>query len=202
MATFPRTEPDIRALAQSLIAGFKSNADEFPNPPVTPGDLAALLAGFDAARHQANHAAAAAKQATLEKRAALKQLIVGMKRGIRYAENAAFSDQNKLSLIGWGGRRPGERLEPPGQAKDLEILHEGPDWIALEWKAPPDGGKVSAYEVQRCRRGGDRGTPVGTAVETAAVLLHQERGVEWQYWVVALNRAGRGRESNQVTAVL
>jgi hypothetical protein len=202
MATFPRTEPDVRALAESLIAGFTANADQFPAPPVNPGDLAALLATFDAARHKANHAAAAAKQATLEKRAALKQLMVGMKRSIRYAESIAFSDQRKLSLIGWGGRRPGERLESPGQVRDLEILHEGPDWIALDWKPPADGGKVAAYKVLRCRRGTEKTESAGTAVECASVLLDQERGVEWQYWVVAINRAGEGRESNTVTAVL
>jgi len=202
MATFPRTEPDIIALADSLIAGFKANGDAFPAPPLAPSELADLQAAFLAARHEANHAAAAAKQATVEKRAALKQLVIGMKRSIRYAESTVSSDKENLSLIGWGGRRPGEPLELPGQARDLEILYEGRDWIALEWKPPPDGGKVSAYEAQRCRRGADRGAAVGTAVDTAAVLRHQERGVEWQYWVVALNRKGRGRESNTVDAVL
>jgi hypothetical protein len=47
-----------------------------------------------------------------------------MKRNTHYVENTSFSDQNRLSLIGWGGRRPGQRLGPPRQVMDVQILNE------------------------------------------------------------------------------
>jgi len=63
-------------------------------------------------------------------------------------------------------------------------------------------GAASAYKVQRARSGKDKWTPAGTAVHTTIVLKDQERGVEWQYRVIAVNRAGEGMESNVMTAVL
>ena len=76
------------------------------------------------------------------------------------------------------------------------------DWIALEWQAPVDGGKVRAYEVRRGKRTDDKGQIVATALDTRVFLTDQERGVEWRYWVIARNRAGASTESNIVEAVL
>ncbi|MCI5227572.1 MAG: fibronectin type III domain-containing protein [Candidatus Electrothrix sp. AX2] len=43
---------------------------------------------------------------------------------------------------------------------------------------------------------------VGTALETEITLNNQERGKEWEYRVIALNKAGESEASNTVTAVL
>ena len=50
--------------------------------------------------------------------------------------------------MGWGGRKSGGALEPPTQARDLEIVKTGKDWVLLDWKQPAEGGYVAAYEVQ------------------------------------------------------
>jgi len=202
VATFPRTEADIIALADQIIAGLTAHPDVFPSPLTDPRELAELRATFWQARDKAGDAEVAAKEATLEKRAALKRLVLAMKRELRDAENKTHRDGTKLSLIGWGAPRPVQRLEPPGQAMSLEILHEGPDWIGLRWSKPKDGGKVANYNLMRCRRGDSKGVLAGTALLPSAILEDQERGVEWQYWVVAVNRAGKGPESNRVEAVL
>ena len=43
---------------------------------------------------------------------------------------------------------------------------------------------------------------LGKALESSIMLKNQERGVEWQYRVIAVNREGECMESNVVTAVL
>jgi hypothetical protein len=43
---------------------------------------------------------------------------------------------------------------------------------------------------------------VGVAIETETTLVNQERGKEWEYRVVALNKAGESLPSNTVFAVL
>ncbi len=51
-------------------------------------------------------------------------------------------------------------------------------------------------------RGGERWQLAASVIEQQVTLENQERGVEWIYRVRAVNRAGKGRESNIVTAVL
>jgi hypothetical protein len=43
MASFPRTDPEIAALALTLLQGLEQAPDEFPNPPVAPSELQAVL---------------------------------------------------------------------------------------------------------------------------------------------------------------
>ncbi len=202
MAQFPRREADISVLADEIARGLASYTDIFPAPPVAPDTLETSLAGYSDARKQAIAATAAAEQATKKKGEALERLVGQMKADLRYAEAVSEGDNDKLRLVGWGARRPKRPLQPPGQVARLEILHEGPGWIALDWDAPPEGGKVAAYKVQRSQLGKDQWETAGMSIETAITLKEQERGVEWEYHVIAFNRAGQGRESNVVTAVL
>lgn len=43
---------------------------------------------------------------------------------------------------------------------------------------------------------------VGTALETETTLNNQEHGREWEYRVIAVNKAGESDPSNTVSAVL
>lgn len=83
----------------------------------------------------------------------------------------------------------------------LVVAEEGKSWITLEWKAPFDGGAVSAYRVQR-RKPGAEWTDVGTSLEPTLRLNGQESGIEFEYQVLAINKAGAGPASNIVRAVL
>ena len=202
MARFPDSEAEITRLAQDLISGLTSYADEYPNPPVPVAELGEALTAYVKAREAAVVGAAAAAQGTAAKDEALQTLVDLMKANIRYAENRTKFDDGKLRLLGWGGRSARTSLEAPGQVRSLEVVREGEGWIVLDWKAPTDGGKVSAYRIQSRLRDGGEWADAGMAIETEVLLNGQPRGVEIEYHVIAANKAGEGLPGNIVTAVL
>jgi hypothetical protein len=65
-----------------------------------------------------------------------------------------------------------------------------------------DGGKVAAYKIERRERPSGPWTDAGMAIESEITLSGQERGKEWEYRVIAVNKAGEGTRSNTVMAVL
>jgi hypothetical protein len=202
MARFPLSEAEITRLAQDLISGFTSYADEYPNPPVSVEQLQEALDGYTRAREAAVVGSAAAAQGTAAKDDALETLTDLMKANIRYAETTTDFDHGRLRLIGWGGRGARTSLEIPGQVRSLEVVREGEGWIVLDWKAPTDGGRVAAYRIQRRPRGGGPWVDAGMSVETEVLLGSQERGIDFEYQVLAVNKAGEGLPGNIVTAVL
>ncbi|MCH9035141.1 MAG: fibronectin type III domain-containing protein [Planctomycetes bacterium] len=65
-----------------------------------------------------------------------------------------------------------------------------------------DGGKVAACKIERRKRPSDPWTDAGMAIGSEITLSNQERGKEWEYRVIAVNKAGEGTPSNTVMAVL
>ncbi len=169
---------------------------------MSPEQLRTALLEYVAAREAAVVGSAAAAQGTAVKDEALQTLIDFMKADIRYAENVMRFDDGKLRLLGWGGRKSRTSLETPGQVRALEVVREGEGWIVLDWKAPSDGGRVGAYRIQRRPRDGGSWVDAGMAIETEVLLNGQERGVDFEYQVIAANKAGEGLPGNIVTAVL
>lgn len=202
MARFPRSEADILALEQELVVGLSNNVAIYPSPLVSDMDLAARLSAHTSSKNTAVAAQAAAEEATSDKEDALADMIDAMKAEIRYAENSVNFDDDKLKLIGWAGRATCTDLTPRGQARLLEAPRQGEGWVFLDWKAPTDGGTPSAYKVMRRIRPDGPWEDVATAVITEATLVDQERGKEWEYRIVAINKAGEGEPSNTVMAVL
>jgi hypothetical protein len=84
----------------------------------------------------------------------------------------------------------------------LEIVREGKTSLDLGWKEPFDGGKVAAYKIQRRKRNDGDWADVGTSVKSTVRLDSQDPDVEWEYRVIAVNKAGEGPASNIVSAVL
>jgi len=202
MAQFPRTEPEVVVLAQDMATGLAANAATFPTPPVAPADLQTAIGAYVTARDAAVAAVAAAEQATATKNEALQALTDDMKADLRYAENTVNYDDDQLKLIGWGGRKAKTSLEAPGQTRSLEAPREGEGWVFLDWKEPVDGGAVAAYKIQRRLRPDGPWSDAGMAIESEITLTNQERGKEWEYRVLAVNKAGEGEPSNTVMAVL
>ena len=79
-------------------------------------------------------------------------------------------DDDKLKLIGWGGRKAKTSLQAPGQARALEAPRQGEGWIFLDWKAPSDGGKVAAYKIKRRQRPSGPWTDAGMSIESEITL--------------------------------
>jgi hypothetical protein len=202
MAQFPRTEPQVIVLAQDMAAGLAANAAVYPAPPVAPADLQTAMGAYITARDAAVAAAAAAEQTTAAKNEALQALTDDMKADLRYAETTVNYEDDQLKLIGWGGRKSKTSLEAPGQTRSLEAPREGEGWVFLDWKEPVDGGAVAAYKIQRRLRPDGPWSDAGMAIESEITLTNQERGKEWEYRVLAVNKAGEGEPSNTVMAVL
>ncbi len=72
----------------------------------------------------------------------------------------------------------------------------------LNWKEPIDGGKLAAYTIQRRERPSGPWADVATAIESESTLNNQTRNKEFEYRVIAINKAGQGEPSNMVMVVL
>jgi hypothetical protein len=202
MARFPRTEAEIKALAQNIVTGLTANLADFPAPPVAAAALQALLNSFITLCDEQVAATAAAEQATQTKAAGLEELSTAMKADLRYAEDAVNYDDAKLTALGWGGKAAATALEVPGQPRSLEAPRQGEGWIFLDWKQPADGGAVAAYKIERRERPSGNWTMISMAIESEATLNNQERGKDLEYRVIATNKAGESVPSNTVAAVL
>ncbi len=202
MAKFPRSEAEIVALAQNMVAGLTANAATYPAPPVLPVDLQTLVDSFNTLADDAVAARAASEQVTATKEAGLEEVVNAMQSILRYAENTVDFDDDQLKLLGWAGRRARTPLDPPGQPRTLEAPGQGEGWILLDWKKPTDGGTVAAYKIERREMPAGAWQEVKTVFESEGTLTGQERGKEWEYRVIAANKAGDSAVSNTVAAVL
>ncbi|VFN03127.1 MAG: hypothetical protein BECKG1743D_GA0114223_107763 [Candidatus Kentron sp. G] len=203
MATFPKTEEEIIALANDVAGGLQTHSDIFPAPPVDALTLENSITAYASARDAAVSALAASKQATDNKKAALKQMKGELKRILRYAETTTSFDDTKLQGLGWGGRRPRQPLAALGQVLDVVSVEQGDDWIKLSWEKPVDGGKVAAYDVMsRERLSEGSWNTVGMTTDREITLTSQETGKKMEYTVVATNKSGKGPVGNVVMAVL
>ena len=202
MARFPKAEAEIVALAQNIVTGLAANVADFPSPPVASAALAALLDSFITLCDEQVAAQAAAEQVTATKNAGLEELVTAMRADLRYAEDAVSYDDAKLTALGWGGKAAPTALEVPGQARALEAPQQGEGWVFLDWKKPADGGAVAAYKIERRERPSGDWALISMAIESEATLNNQERGKDWEYRVIATNKAGDGVPSNTAMVVL
>ncbi len=201
---FPYREPDILRLANDIAAGLAANPEEFPAPPYSSEDFEKVLDEHDGNREAQIMSRAAALQATSAKDESLATITDMSRSVLRYAENHTRANDGKLQLLGWGGRRSRTQTvtEPPGQARTLEIIREGPNWVYLDWKEPMEGGQVAAYKVQRRNREGGDWADIGMSVDSEITLNGQGTGIEYEYRVIAVNSAGESPASNIARAVL
>ena len=202
MRRFPRREADVAALARQIVSGLTTEADDFQSPPLPPTELQSLLDTYTGMHEDVVQARAALSLAVGDKDEALENLVLGMKADLRYAEYAVKHDGAKLKSLGWSKRKERSPTPIPGQTSHLVTMFEGPGSIALEWKKPKDGGPVATYLVQVSHAGRGDWRTASLCFETEITLKDQERGVELEYQVVALNKAGEGVPSNVVAAVL
>ena len=202
MARFPLQEAKISELAGTMIAGLTDNPTVFPNLPVAAIQLTTSKNAFLAAKSEVIAAKAAYEAALVVKDDAKETLTVQMRDDLRYAELTVHFDDAKLKLIGWGAKRQPAPLSAPGQAMGLTVPLQADGSLSLAWKPPIDGGTVAAYQVMRRLRSESAFEDAGTALIPVATLTGQPRGVELEYQIIAVNKAGQGPPSNTQMVVL
>jgi hypothetical protein len=146
---------------------------------------------------------------TDNKNASLDTLRELMKNCLKKSQVDVGSDSEKLEYIGWGPKALAASVDPPGQPRNLVTLNQGLGEVSLDWKPPVrgSGGAVRTYVIeQRNQPQGDGDfsdwQPVGTAFEREATLMSQQRGIQLEYRVKAINTGGESIPSNTVAVVL
>jgi len=202
MARFPSREAEMAALAGTMVHGLAEHAEDFPDCPVSVEALQEALARYNRAKEIAATAQGAAAEAFDEKQDAAQDLSDKMKNVLRYAEIAVRQDEAKLKNIGWSGRSDPVSLQPPGAPRTLEVKREGRGWVYLDWKTPAEGGSVSAYRVLTRTSGDTEWKEVVLSFESMTVLTEQPQGVDLEFQVIAINKAGVSLPSNLITVAL
>jgi hypothetical protein len=202
MATFPRREADVAALAGTMVHGLMENGEHFPDSPVTVDALQEAVVRYRSAKESAETAEGAAAVAFEEKQDALQDLSDKMKGVLRYAEIAHREDESKLRTIGWSGKRDPVELQPPGAPRTLEVKREGRGWVYLDWKSPAEGGTVSAYRVLSRTSGETEWKEIVLCFESVTALTEQLQGVDLEFQVIAINKAGESLPSNLIMVAL
>jgi hypothetical protein len=204
MATFPKAENDIVALADTMAAGFTAHAADFPS--VVPADLTAAITAYKTNRTTQDAAIATAKVATATKDDKLGTLMATMKNCLKLSEVDTAAAPEKLAEIGWGPKAQPQPTVAPGQPLALAAVLEGPGCLTLTWSKPVTGGAVRNYLIQRRDKlsSGAFG-PWNMLVSnytTEQYLQDQPRGIEMEYRIVSSNIAGESDPSNTVVVVL
>ncbi len=201
MARFPNTEANIALLAEKMVSGLAAATEAFPSPPVPGPALEAQLDDFHQKTAALVKSRAEARMRRVDKTKALKVLKASMRADLRYAEFMARKHPEQLIQIGWRARRPRTPIKAPGEVRDIAIRDEGDTWVLLTWDAPDEGGEVAVYQIQR-RKPRGKWEDEATSIDRIELLRGQPRGVELEFRVLAMNRAGAGSPSATVTAVL
>ncbi len=114
MARFPFKQADVVELAESVLKGLKDNKDIYPAPWVTLADFEAAIEKYHKADEKLTQAKNARKAATAKYQNELNGLMKMTKKQLRYAEVIVDYDNEKLELLGWGGRKKRTpKLTPP-----------------------------------------------------------------------------------------
>jgi hypothetical protein len=196
----PESEDAILALAMRMIEAMEREPDRFRRAPHSAGDLRAAVEKARAALAASDAAEAAQREALTRSEQALRALKDGLQRELWSVEVEVRGEREKLSGLGWGGSEATDRVAP-GAPRDLTIGSQHGVNVVLEWRPPADGGPAAAYRVQR-RKAGRPWRYVATAEDNACLLSDQPLGIEMDYRVAAVNKAGTGPPSATVTVLL
>ena len=200
---FPGTINGKMALAQDMVHGFEENTDVYTKPPIDVAAQKARITSVQGKINAVTQMEAALKAARQDRDDEIDLMEDEMGENIDYAEFVAKGDDAKLRLISWSGRAEPQKLEKPGQSKLLEIVKQGAGWFKCDWKDPSEGGKVQVYKIMRrvVKDGGDM-KEAGSSLVSEASIFDQPRGVELEYAVVGVNKAGESEPSNSITITL
>lgn len=202
MPLFPRKENEVIALTRKLIGGLNSDSTAAVDVPVDVDELNTLIAEFQSHITTINESRSQMSQSRKAKRKTLKLLAKAVKADLRYLEIVTDGSDAELNKYGWGARRKKREQGVPEQPRYLEIIKQDAGTFVLDWKAPIDGGKPSAYKIQRMSEGEQHWQDIATALKTEIELVGQPRKTVLLFRVIAINRAGESLPSNTVNITL
>lgn len=217
MATYPRTQPEISALTESMIAGYNEHPGDFPS-----ADVAALTTARDQyhlASEDLLQAQATAKTTAAQKAEKLRQLQAVTKAQLKKSQVDTIAQPEKLGQIGWGPKAGPQSMHAPSCPCNLKITAQGiggqdnnKGILHLSWgkSAFKRARFVLYYSVERrhVQSNGDGVAPVGQwshitpATDNKIALKNEPTGSRLEYRVRAVNKGGESYPSNTVTVVL
>jgi len=204
MPRFPKSEPEIVALAEEMIAGYTAHAADFPS--VAVADLQTTLTNYKSQKQTQEDNESKAQIATVTKDEKLDALVELMKNDLKLSEVDVTDDPEKLTEIGWGPRSQPQPIIAPGSPTELHPVAEGQGSVGLVWEKPASGGPVRNYVIERRdqQQGSDFGpwTLANTTYNCEINLTDQPESVRIEYRVKAANAAGESLPSNSVSVVL
>jgi hypothetical protein len=204
MPRFPKSEADIFQMASMMVSGFYNYPAIFPSCSV-PQLLVARSAYITAQKNQVD-AASVYRQATAAKDAGLSELVKIMKSCLQKSLVDTASEPAKMHLIGFGQNNNRYKIEKPYQPASLRAVIQTESSVVLEWKRPQQGGQVSNYIVERRQllESGNfsRWSITGTCHNEKIELNDQPRGIQLEYRIKAVNKAGSSAPSNTEDVVL
>jgi hypothetical protein len=205
MPQFPKTEAEVVALAETMVAGLTTHAADFPS--VTVADLSTALTNYKSQRQTQDNARSQAQIATVTKDDKLDALVELMKNDLKLSQVDVINDPQKLTEIGWGPRQDPQPIIAPASPTELHPIAEGQGTIWLQWNKPANGGPVWNYTIERrqqAQTGGDFGPWIlaNTTYNCEINLADQPENVRLEYRVKAANTAGESLPSNSVSVVL
>lgn len=209
MPIFPKSEAEVVALAEAMIAGYTAHPADFPSvePLVELVALQTALDTYQTDKAGQEDAHAQAKIATVTKDGQFEALVDAMKNDLKLSEVDVVDDPTKLAEIGWGPRQQPQPIVAPSQPENFRPTAEGPGDVWLAWEKSDTGGAVRNYIIERRQQpaaGGEFGAweVAGSALNIEINLNDQPRGIQLEYRVTAANTAGNSMPSNTAAVVL
>ncbi len=211
MPNFPKSEAEVVALVEAMVAGYITHPADFPSidPLVDLPALQTALSDYRTDKQSQIDAHAQAQLATVTKGTKLDVLAELMRNDLKLSEVDVADDLEKLTQIGWGPRQDPQPVVAPGQPANLHPVAEGQGMLWLAWDRPAtdSGGLIRNYIVERREQpagGGEFGTwaIIGTALNNEINLTEQPRGIQMEYRVKAVNAGGESMPSNTAAVVL
>lgn len=217
MATYPRTQPEISALTESMIAGYIGHPGDFPS-----ADVAALTTARDQ-YHSASvallQAQAAAKIAATQKTEKLEQLQTVTRAQLKRSEVDTADDPVKLGQIGWGPKAEPQSMQAPSAPGNLKITAQGiggenndEGILHLSWRKSEfkRARFVRFYNIERrqAESNGNGQIPIGpwcqvtSTINNKIALKTEPTGSRLEYRVRAVNKGGASYPSNTISVVL
>ena len=217
MAAYPRTQSEISALAESMIAGYSEHPGDFPS-----ADVASLQTAQDqyhTASGVLTDAQSAARLAAEVKTEKLELLQAITKQELKKSQVDTIGSPEKLGFIGWAPKAESQSMQAPSVPGNLKIIAQGISGenndkgiLHLSWRksAFKRARFVRYYCVER-RQMQSNGNGVAafgpwghitSAINNQIALKNEPTGSRLEYRVKAINAGGESRPSNTVCVVL